>query len=101
MCYTGSGLEHYYMRDMFDTFYKSHWRAGFMVRLHLTCCVLSHCNCTSGHGVLAASRCLMAGRVRATQILWLGLIVLVLTGNLLVFSVMYLLPAGIWLWGAM
>jgi len=27
----GTGLEHYFMRDMYDNFYKTHWRAGFII----------------------------------------------------------------------
>lgn len=27
----GTGLEHYYMKDLYSTFYKSHWRAGFFI----------------------------------------------------------------------
>ena len=60
----GSGLEHYFMKDMYNTFYSTHWRAGFII-------------------------------------LWLGVLWLCLSGNWLVFFVMYVLPAGIWLWGAM
>jgi hypothetical protein len=60
----GSGLEHYFMKDMYNTFYSTHWRPGFII-------------------------------------MWLGFFQLVLSGNFLVFLVMYVLPAGIWLWGAM
>jgi hypothetical protein len=27
----GTGLEHYFMRDMYDNFYKTHWKAGFAI----------------------------------------------------------------------
>eukprot|EP01117_Protostelium_nocturnum_P012632 TRINITY_DN464_c0_g1_i1.p1 TRINITY_DN464_c0_g1~~TRINITY_DN464_c0_g1_i1.p1 ORF type:complete len:1664 (+),score=604.92 TRINITY_DN464_c0_g1_i1:191-5182(+) len=37
----------------------------------------------------------------AFVIFWMGFLVLILSGNVLVWAVMYLLPSGIWLWGAM
>jgi len=60
----GTGLEHYFMLDMYDTFYHTHWGPAFVI-------------------------------------FWMGFLVLILSGNVLVFAVMYLLPSGIWLWGAM
>jgi len=27
----GTGLEHYFMKDMYESFYKTHWRAGFAI----------------------------------------------------------------------
>ncbi len=27
----GTGLEHYFIKDMYDNFYKTHWRAGFVI----------------------------------------------------------------------
>lgn len=27
----GTGLEHYFMKDMYENFYKTHWRAGFAI----------------------------------------------------------------------
>eukprot|EP01118_Nematostelium_gracile_P008148 TRINITY_DN268_c0_g2_i3.p1 TRINITY_DN268_c0_g2~~TRINITY_DN268_c0_g2_i3.p1 ORF type:complete len:625 (+),score=123.19 TRINITY_DN268_c0_g2_i3:140-1876(+) len=27
----GTGLEHYFMRDMYDNFYRTHWRVGFII----------------------------------------------------------------------
>jgi len=60
----GTGLEHYFLKDMYDNFYKTHWRAGYII-------------------------------------FWMGILALILGGSWLVFVVMYLLPSGIWLWGAM
>jgi hypothetical protein len=59
----GGGLEHYFMKDMYNTFHTTHWKPGF-------------------------------------AILWLGIIVLILSGNFVVFFVLYFLPSAIWLWGA-
>lgn len=27
----GTGLEHYFMRDMYDNFYVTHWRSAFII----------------------------------------------------------------------
>eukprot|EP01117_Protostelium_nocturnum_P012633 TRINITY_DN464_c0_g2_i1.p1 TRINITY_DN464_c0_g2~~TRINITY_DN464_c0_g2_i1.p1 ORF type:complete len:1660 (+),score=594.70 TRINITY_DN464_c0_g2_i1:519-5498(+) len=59
----GTGLEHYFMKDLYTTFYKTHWRPGFII-------------------------------------FWMGIIALAFSRNFAVFLVMYLLPSGIWLWGA-
>jgi len=59
----GTGLEHYFMMDLYDTFYHTHWGPAFVI-------------------------------------FWMGILVLILSGNVIVWGVMYLLPSGIWLWGA-
>lgn len=60
----GSGLEHYFMKDMYETFYSTHWRPAFII-------------------------------------FWMGMVALFLSGNILLFIFMFLLPSAIWLWGAM
>jgi len=58
----GSGLEHYFMKDMYGIFYNTHWRPAFAIA-------------------------------------WIGILVLILSGDALVFFILYFLPAAIWLWG--
>jgi len=60
----GTGLEHYFMKDMYDNFYKSHWRPAFVI-------------------------------------FWMGIIVFGITVDFFIFILMYMAPAGVWLWGAM
>ncbi|PRP84007.1 callose synthase 7-like [Planoprotostelium fungivorum] len=59
----GTGLEHYFMKDLYATFYTTHWGPAFII-------------------------------------FWMGILALSFSGSFLVFLVMYLLPSGIWLWGA-
>jgi len=59
----GTGLEHYFMKDLYQTFYPTHWGPAFII-------------------------------------FWMGIFALGFSGNFAIFLVMYLLPSGIWLWGA-
>lgn len=60
----GTGLEHYFMLDMYNNFYKTHWKTGFFI-------------------------------------FWMGIFVIILTGNIWIFLFMYFFPSSIWLWGSM
>jgi len=60
----GTGLSHYFFDNMYETFYETHWKWGFII-------------------------------------FWMGIIVVAVSRNPAIWIVMYVLPSGIWLWGAM